>query len=686
MKMNDSSILFNPKNQENRIKGLSTIKKKRKDEDNKFNSFLSSDDESFFNDESEIKLEDKYNKELKEKKIFDKEENNDVESNRVSKNDKISISKEKNSIKKINDNKYNKRLKKKNLNDIEVIKEDNEEKEFGSEIKNNNSDTNNLLLDKNYRNEINNVRINKNNFDEINQENLKNIKHEKELHNDDINNNDNDNDNINIQKDKVSKNKKLKKSKNKLIEEDNNILLPYNNINKEKIDDKREKTYKENLDLNRKKNVIFKDNNYVENPVYDDNYNFSHEELSVESKLINANVKDKLQKKDNKDKKKNDQKINDSDNSEVKYTVQVEKSRKFNENEKDEKDEKKEKEEKEKKKVQEFLNQDNKKNVDIYDSSSEKNSNSSLVKESESTNDKRRYPKKLNRQKKFKTENEFIKFAFKSLDYVIPIEKKIKHEENPTFGLHGRYSRRMRIPRLNGLAGEKITYRAAPDNNGYEAVSIFSAKNSINELFGDIEIGKPKKLKRRLVKKALKNKLEENESEKEELNEGNEDKKKKDIEKVYSEDKKDSDEKEEILNKEKNNKNIKNIKHNKNNEIEDKRQKEDEKEYIKKDKNNLEEEIKKYKVSWKIDKIEDDDNIDQILIVSPSSCKPFAKTTDKIIQCIIMESAGNNSIQIGDNVLLKNLLKGQTFIIPPRSRYGILNKPDKNLIIGVKFP
>jgi len=77
---------------------------------------------------------------------------------------------------------------------------------------------------------------------------------------------------------------------------------------------------------------------------------------------------------------------------------------------------------------------------------------------------------------------------------------------------------------------------------------------------------------------------------------------------------------------------------------------------------------------------------EQKLIIPPKSYKPKAKSVNNFILCQILESSGKNKIKIGNENILKNLLKGQKFTIQPNSYYFIMNQSDTDLIISVKYP
>lgn len=71
----------------------------------------------------------------------------------------------------------------------------------------------------------------------------------------------------------------------------------------------------------------------------------------------------------------------------------------------------------------------------------------------------------------------------------------VHSKQEQTFGKNGRYSLRMRIPRLNKLLGEKVTYIHTA--YGDEIRSIYSSRKAVKDITEQYEIGKGKQRKLR---------------------------------------------------------------------------------------------------------------------------------------------------------------------------------------------
>lgn len=761
----NESVIINVKDKEKRFKGLSTIKKPI-GQNNKFNSFLFSEDEKIFDSEEDnikdknketdnlnskeskqmnsksqpVDIKDSKIKEIKDKK----EENTKAKNYKENKNE----AKSKKEIKEDSKTKKDKKTKGKQIEKIEEVKEIEEELEYESDVKGKNIKLIEHKIEGKHNkkinlksNEIKDKEKNEKDYLENKKEDYKQNKILDESINKGVNNKNKRNTNVeeNIDKKDNDKNKTIKNKQN----------LKKSNMH--------HKEYPDNKMIENKKEVVLQNNsNYSDND-FDNNLNDLGNEDFISGSLKNDNVlkqtnydKNKKAKKAKNTNSESESDSNTNSNEEkIKEDKKAAKQKKSNSNknqkskEKEEKVEKEEKEEIEQTKIDAFLNQGRRKLKDIY-SSSENDSDKSIWEES--TNEKRKNLGGKIKLKKFKTENDFIKYAFKNLENLIPKEQKIKHEENPTFGINGRYSRRIRIPRLNVFAGEKIHYIAAPDNCGFEVASIFSAKNSFKEFFGDVQIEKAKKPKKRLVRKALKDKLNEVDVTKENVIDDVKDAVQKEAERQPVEDEEYTDEEQEDKDKEinvafikqqnnkvniakkntnqnqqkmqneknfnenqritqskKKDKNIINKSNNDQNENnqqnkkidkqanenkqkdlnKNKKKKEDEKE--EKEELNTEDEIKSLSKNYQIETVENE-VYDQKLTIPAKSFKPSAKSVNFFIYCQVLESAGNNKVKIGENNIYINLIKGQKFTIIPSSVYYITNKSDKDLVIAVKYP
>jgi len=764
---NNQSIIKLPKDYKNKIKGLSTIKKPNAKE-NKFNSFLFSEDEDIFESDKE-NLETKNKINIKENN--NKKEKKESKDALMKENKKSKTNKEKNKVSKKGKN-QKANTKPKKMEKFEEIQETEEgvnsesdvqakklnANPMGINMKNERKDkqkAENKKLEKNQKNKLE-EQINGDKENQIDQLKKTNNKNEKDKKN--IKTSQNITYNINEQ---YEENKKIQNKSKSRKEEKIGNESEFDNIVNRKAQIKENDNKKNNIEIiieenEQKDNVepIMKNKKAQEEIIKKksgkdfENNNKDHQELFIENKQEKNAIQeepDKNAKKKNKNKSSKEKNIKEkakemliesqighlNDNSNLEYNVveisydaedieseinnkkKIKKEKtKFdnlineepnNQSEESEKmnykniksvkpgkiiEKKHTKKEKEEEKIKAFLNRDKRKIKDVY-SDSDKDSETSL--REESTNEKRKGNRgKL--PKKFKTESQYIKFAFKNLEHIIPEEEKIKHEKNPTFGINGRYSRRVRIPRLNVFAGEKINYKAAPGDGGYEVASIFTSKNSLKQYFKDVEIERPKKPKKRLIKKALKNKLNEVHSGDESITEDIKDTVKIEQERPVIEDEEyqiDSKEKEdEQEERKKSGKNLKKsikiengiknekAKNNHNQEVFENKLEDDV---------NTEDEIKTMKKDYKLTSNENKQN-EQKLIIPPKSYKPKAKSVNNFILCQILESSGKNKIKIGNENILKNLLKGQKFTIQPNSYYFIMNQSDTDLIISVKYP
>ncbi len=217
------------------------------------------------------------------------------------------------------------------------------------------------------------------------------------------------------------------------------------------------------------------------------------------------------------------------------------------------------------------------------------------------------------------TETQYLKTIFKQLEEQNVKYFPIKEEKQEYFGVDNRYPRRKRFPVLNPIIGERLAYgvRMNNDTKVPEVIGIYRNNQFVREFQKEHQLKPPKK---RLVKKADKDKKSKTDTKLENLEETN----------------KDGDNSEEDDNKKKDDKEEKELKSN----------------------------------FYKVDK--ESTKLKTVFIIPKECEKPKAKNYDVKIECEVIETDGENSFITGTKKREK-LKPGESFFISPNEVFSFQN-------------
>jgi hypothetical protein len=218
------------------------------------------------------------------------------------------------------------------------------------------------------------------------------------------------------------------------------------------------------------------------------------------------------------------------------------------------------------------------------------------------------------------TETQYLKTIFKQLEEQNVKYFPIKEEKQEFFGVDNRYPRRKRFPVLNPIIGERLAYgvRMNNDTKVPEVIGIYRNNQFVREFQREHQLKAPKK---RLVKKADKERKDKTETKLENLEETNKD-----------EDKSEEDEKKKV------------------------------------DEEGEDKELRSY--FYKVDK--ESTKLKTVFIIPKECEKPKAKNYDVKIECEVIETDGENCFITGMKKREK-LKPGESFFISPNEVFSFQN-------------